>query len=304
MAVIRALLAMNCKDEKNILEWLLYHALLGFDRILIIDDLSEPPVESCVAAKPIVARVLEDVGVHLTIRRYHAHKLGYLRDALHEAREARMDWFLYLDADEYLMLDADMSVGECISRAPAGTKGIAFFWKCFGSGFFEENPFAGQCLGVYRRSETCCTPKLKTLAHLPSIRCALSPHHYCYDDPDASLWEPVEARLIPNIPNHPPDSVLIATRPGASTNYIAHYTHQSWTDFRHRRSRPRDDTGGYRVFPFPLTDRVAPRAFHALYNGVHTDHPSATFVRRMIDFLHRLKTTRAGGYTTQQSGQG
>ena len=38
------ILCTNVKDEKNILEWIIYHLLIGFDKIFIIDHMSKNPI--------------------------------------------------------------------------------------------------------------------------------------------------------------------------------------------------------------------------------------------------------------------
>ena len=42
------ILSTNVKDENNILEWIIYHLLIGFDKILIIDNNSKIPVSSII----------------------------------------------------------------------------------------------------------------------------------------------------------------------------------------------------------------------------------------------------------------
>lgn len=266
------LIAMNCKDEPNITEWVIYHALMRFTRIVIFDDLSSTPIEDeLLKSDRCIRPLLADLGITLVIYRFSSQKGEYLRIALREARSHQMDWMIYIDADEYIVTGRYGTVTNLIYSAPSTCQGIALFWKCFGSSFLDHNPRPGQCIPMYTQSERGFSPKLKTLARVSAIYRFRSPHHYEFHDGSPEIWEPNTDQWIPNTPIQMPPE-MSGESAVATPTFLAHYTQQSWSCFRRRRCRPRDDTGTIRSFDFSLQeDRSAPDAFHALYNDV-TEH--------------------------------
>lgn len=282
---MQILLAMNCKDEKNIVEWVLYHSMLGFNRLLIFDDQSLHPVHNDLWEYPFLFSFLSALGVTVEIKRYHAPKNMYLKHALRMAREYGSHWMMYIDADEYLVPGESESIHDIIRKAPVNCNGIAFFWKCFGSSCLEKNPYPGRCIHVYTHSEASFTPKLKTLARVENICHFLSPHHYRFSDYAAELWEPSTARYIPNKPNHN-HNILGEIIPHI---YIAHYTDQSWECFCRRRSRPRDDTGQIRSFNFSLDcGHQGPLKFHERFNEHENWDPWKTLYTMSLRIIPSL----------------
>ena len=96
--VNKVILFTNARDEKNIKEWAAHHLLLGFDLIYIFDHKSQVPigpqfanfdnrvfVERCEMNSPI--------------------KLPLMMRAAKAAQLLGADWMIYLDADEFIMLN-------------------------------------------------------------------------------------------------------------------------------------------------------------------------------------------------------
>lgn len=88
----------NARDEPNIAEWVAHHILLGFDKVIIFDHLSEEPIQKQLGTnfdgKLFVKRVEGSGNI----------KLKLMTDAVNIANANNVSWMLYLDADEFLLL--------------------------------------------------------------------------------------------------------------------------------------------------------------------------------------------------------
>ncbi len=112
------------------LEWIVYHRLLGFDEIVIYDNESrDGTTELCqkLADRGIVKHIwwpdppLEsDIGPQIP-----AYE--------HAVEHATADWLCFLDADEFLVLQHYARVIDLIRVAGKHSMPIALNWKIFGS---------------------------------------------------------------------------------------------------------------------------------------------------------------------------
>lgn len=117
------------RDEgPYLLEWLAYHRVLGFSTLLVYDN----------GSRDVGARLLRDLADAGLIRlrdwpsrRGVAPQLASYRDAL---TRVSTDFVAFLDADEFLVLHRDDSVGEWLARFPSDTGAIGVNWRVFGSG--------------------------------------------------------------------------------------------------------------------------------------------------------------------------
>jgi len=298
------LLAMNCKDEPNVKEWVLYHATMGMERgdhLLIFDDFSETPVQEVLDSWKWFqeGRLLPTV----TILRVKEPKFIYINRALAFARERDLEWLLYIDADEYLYLPERYGHHlhrflDMVHAEYSRMDGIVFFWRYFGSSKRETNPSRGQCVSVYTHSSRQIALTLKTMVRVKTAICSLSPHHYAFHHKKPSLYVPMLGMTISNFPSlrSGRDKPLIddlhaffAVHPN-ECEFLAHYTHQSWACFCRRRLRPRDDTGKVRAFPYPLdTHLPGPDLFHNQYNDTPCDLVLHNYLRHLTNWLSSFK---------------
>ena len=294
------LLAMNCKDEPNIREWVLYHSLMGMgrqDHLLIYDDFSTTPVQTVLDTWKWYqeGRFLP----RITVIRTHEAKHIYIHKALIFAKAHQLKWLLFIDADEYLYIPERYNFHihrflEVVHDEYNRIDGIAFFWRNFGSSDFDTNPSPGQCISVYTSANRQLAATQKTMVRVETAVTALSPHHYAYKHKNPSIYVPMLGNTIPNFPflRAPRDleirdklHAVFVMHPG-QCEFIAHYTHQSWSCFCRRRLRPRDDTGKTRTFPYPLDPtQPGPAAFHDKYNGVHCDLVLCKYLLHLTSWL-------------------
>jgi len=300
------LIAMNCKDEPNIREWVLYHSLMGMgrqDHLLIYDDFSTTPVQTVLDTWKWYqeGRFLP----RITVIRTHEAKHIYIHKALIFAKAHQLKWLLFIDADEYVYIPERYHFHihrflEVVHDEYNRIDGIAFFWRNFGSSDFDTNPSPGQCISVYTSATRQLAATQKTMVRVETAITAMSPHHYAFKHKNPSIYVPMLGNTIPNFPflRAPRDleirdklHAVFVTHPG-QCEFIAHYTHQSWSCFCRRRLRPRDDTGKTRTFPYPLDPtQPGPDAFHDKYNGVHCDLVLCKYLRHLTSWLSSGKET-------------
>jgi hypothetical protein len=86
----------NARDEKNIKEWAVHHLLLGFDYVFIFDHKSKKPIKNMFYGfdRRIVVERCE---------MNNAPKMPLMNIALKKAKSMRASWFIYLDADEFIV---------------------------------------------------------------------------------------------------------------------------------------------------------------------------------------------------------
>jgi hypothetical protein len=95
------ILSTNVRDEPNILEWIIYHLLIGFDKIVIIDHNSKIPILNLIQNYEWKNRI------HV-IRRTDegAVKMKFLNEIIVPYMYVNCKkYFIHLDADEYLYID-------------------------------------------------------------------------------------------------------------------------------------------------------------------------------------------------------
>jgi hypothetical protein len=123
-----ALCGIVRNEIRSIIEWLAHYKALGFNDFLIYDNASTDGTSD-------VLRVLDEADevVHLD----WPHSVGARPQRLayeHARKHADADWLAFLDADEFLVLHQDASIGAFLSRFDPEVSAIAVNWIVFGSG--------------------------------------------------------------------------------------------------------------------------------------------------------------------------
>jgi hypothetical protein len=262
---MRTILFTNARDEKNILEWVVHHWKFSFDTIYIFDHKSIVPIESVVKNVPNVEVQRCDGD---------SDKGDFIRHAVAQSANGGYDWMLYLDADEFLVLNHDDHIIHFLGRY-AGFDQIGVNWLLFGSNYREERLKEGETiLGAYTRSDYNLDQHIKTFLHLrngPHTR-AFNPHCYDLDFMGHSVGTNHE-KLHPETPwwfKHSQHWTQVNA-------FIAHYVYQSYEEYLQRKIvLPRDDLVG--AFRTPDTrERI-----HSLYN--QDDNP---YLRDKYDAKNR-----------------
>ena len=107
------ILAAFVKDEYNVLEWIIYHLLIGFDKILIIDNNSKNPVRNIIKKYKFKDKVdiieTDKTGI---IKLYFLNEiiLPYMKKECNK-------YFINIDVDEYINLNDNYeTVGELLEE--------------------------------------------------------------------------------------------------------------------------------------------------------------------------------------------
>jgi hypothetical protein len=122
-----ALCGIVRNEIRGIVEWLAHYKALGFSEFLIYDNESNDGTE-------VILQELHDAG-ELTYRHWpHTVWVWPQRRAYENARrQAKSDWVAYFDADEFLVLREDASIGDFLLRFAPDVAAVAVNWVVFGS---------------------------------------------------------------------------------------------------------------------------------------------------------------------------
>ena len=123
-----ALCGIVRNEIRSIVEWLAHYKVLGFTDFLIYDNASTDGTSD-------LLRALDEAGelIHLD----WPHEMGARPQRLayeHARKHAEADWLAFFDADEFLLLHRDASIGGFLSRFGADVAAVAVNWVVFGSG--------------------------------------------------------------------------------------------------------------------------------------------------------------------------
>ncbi|HSI46892.1 MAG TPA: glycosyltransferase family 2 protein [Ideonella sp.] len=122
-------LCLIAKNEgRYLLEWVAYHRLLGFDQIVIYDNDSDDDTAALLAPLQqhgLLERRLWSLGAN------ESPQTTAYADAL---ARSQTDWMLFIDADEFLVLQQHDSVADFLAphHADSGIGVVALNWRLFG----------------------------------------------------------------------------------------------------------------------------------------------------------------------------
>ena len=213
-----------CVTVKNeagsILEWISFHAVMGFDTLLIIDDNStdQTPEIARQASRHYDVRVSQIVEAGLERQRNTYGRV--CRDYAHE-----FDWIAFLDADEYLVGPPGADVTDLIARAGKHTA-ISVPWLVFGSSRHIYRP-TGLVIEDYRRRSLPEFPPnlhVKTIVNPADVEQVQASHAFrtkagtCLPNGETAVWK---------------SEGILATYPAICDWHVHHYFTRSryhWSD--------------------------------------------------------------------------
>jgi hypothetical protein len=242
MQQLKTILFTNARDEKNMYEWVAHHLLLGFDFIYIFDHKSIVPLTGQFAKfnkdfqKVFVYRSEENGPV----------KFKFIEFAAKISKSLNVDWFLYLDADEFLVINSDKvtSVKEFLSYYNYADS-ISINWLLFGSNYHVDQPF-GLLIDNFTRSDDKLDEHLKTFLR-PSAFLNPNPHRSDIKNPNKA-YHANGINLNKVVPVYKCNKHYINPIKFNETKvFIAHYIFQSEEIYKNRKLKiPRDDNFEYR----------------------------------------------------------
>jgi len=256
----------NARDEKHIKEWAAHHLLIGFDKIIIFDHKSKTSLKEVFKGFDKRVKIIDVSDLNNPI------KLRLMGKAIDISNFLKMDWMIYLDADEYIILNKYKNIKELLSVYNHADS-LAINWLMFGSNFLKKDP-DGLIIDNYTKSDLILHNHVKTFVRPSKILgVAGNPHHYTMKD-NNRYFGINNLRLINNyhINNY---NVEYYKTPV----YIAHYINQSEETYSNRKLiLPRDDTG---------TNRQSHNIeeIHNQHNSFENTYPKNKYAEGIKKFL-------------------
>jgi hypothetical protein len=110
-----------------ILEWVAFHRIIGFSEIFVYDN------DSTDNTSDLLTR-LESANIVKSIAWPSVAGVPPQRAAYADVLpRVRSEWVCFIDADEFINLKLDETIGAFLQRFPAGASAIAMNWRVFGS---------------------------------------------------------------------------------------------------------------------------------------------------------------------------
>lgn len=248
----------NARDEPNIEEWIVHHLLLEFDKIFVFDHLSKVPIKNRLGNNIIIRRV-DGVG---------NVKKKLMKEAAIISEKENADWMLYLDADEYLLLNNCDNVKEFL-RNYDFADGLGVNWLMFGSSNHIKQP-KGLITENFIMSEARVDQHVKSFVRPQEIVNIVNPHYYKIRNP-GRYYAATNNRMNMGPFNRVPK---IFTKVSA---YIAHYIIQSEEEYYRRKGRAMDDGSGIKTGLY--------QEIHKVHNVVPNNQLQNKYSRRIKEYL-------------------
>jgi len=263
----KTILFTNARDEKNIKEWVAHHLLLGFNLIYIFDHKSKISLteELKLFKKGVVVERCEMDG---------PIKMPLMMKAAKIANSSGADWMLYLDADEFLVLNAFQNVQGMLKHYLFADS-IAINWLMFGTNNLLKEPASGLIIENYTKSDLKLDKHVKTFVRPSQVINAITPHYFVISDPSRMLsinMKPMQASKSFNEWD---------INYNMSAAFIAHYVFQSEESYINRKIHlPRDDNSLFRQ----MEDNI-----HGKHNSVENLGVKNKYAERINAYLEKLR---------------
>jgi hypothetical protein len=259
----------NARDEKNIKEWAAHHLLIGFDKIIIFDHKSITPLKNVFLGFDNRVTVVD-------AKKYEKNvKLTLMNVAAKIAKRINVDWFIYLDADEFLILSNQFIGVKHFLNHYNNAHSLGINWLFFGSNNHVSDP-KGLILENYTKSESVLDKHVKSFVRPNEVISAITPHFYSIQNKSRMFG--INKRLNDQVEefsfNTTNMNYLIVPA------YIAHYAYQSEETYLRRKvNLPTDDTGIFRNNDI--------QNIHNCWNGHENLFPKNKYSENIKKFLNR-----------------
>tara|TARA_B110000977_G_scaffold200436_1_gene290952 strand:- start:3420 stop:4229 length:810 start_codon:yes stop_codon:yes gene_type:complete len=118
---------IRAKDEQKIIcDWISHYLKLGFDKIFIYDNLSEPSIESSLKEKNLLN---DKIFIKIDTCLYSNQPVIY-QECIDQNKD--LDWLFLCDADEFLWLK-EGTIKDFLSRFSDNTCTIFINWLVYGT---------------------------------------------------------------------------------------------------------------------------------------------------------------------------
>jgi hypothetical protein len=259
----------NARDEKNIKEWAAHHLLIGFDSIIIFDHKSVIPLTN--VFKNFDKRVsIIRINLDEVTENDKNIKKFLMNKAINIAVKMNYDWFIYLDADEFLIINKFFKGVKHLLNSYSYGDSLGINWVMFGSNNLVEEP-NGLILENYTRSNLYIDQHVKSFVRPNEVKFSDNPHYYHIRDPSRMLG--IDYRRI----NFPQCCNNLKIPYYRAPVYIAHYVYQSEETYRKRKIDLKGDDGCVR--------QDIGKEIHKYYNNIINLQPQK-YVSQIKEFLN------------------
>jgi hypothetical protein len=180
---------------------------------------------------------------------------------------------LYLDADEFLILNAFQNVKEML-KYYLFADSIAINWLMFGTNHHKKEPDSGLIVENYTRSDLILNKHVKTFVRPSQVINAITPHYFVISEPGRMLsinMKPMQSSKSFNEWN------IVHNKCPA---FIAHYVYQSEESYINRKiNLPRDDNSLFRQ----MEENI-----HSKHNEVENVSVKNKYAERISTLLQSL----------------
>lgn len=213
--------AMMRNEAPYLLEWIAHYRVLGFQQITIYDNQSND-------ASANILVPLAKAGVINAIH-WSDRKSKQFRAYNHAIRRLRpfVEWCLFIDLDEFLVLDGDRSLEDIVPHEP-DVMAVAIPWRPYGSGGLR-NRGTGLTIERFPKAAPRNSRFVKSLVRLRDVE-LMGVH----------VPKRVKGRVV-DVGGQSVDRPFIGTLPWIANGpaRINHYYNRSWEEFECKRARGR-----------------------------------------------------------------
>ena len=219
----------NARDEKNIKEWAAHHLLIGFDIVVIFDHKSTIPLSQIFSnfdRRVIIIRIQVEGNI----------KEILMNKAINISKKLNLDWFIYLDADEFLILNKIFKGVKHFLNTYSYGDSIGVNWLMFGSNNLIEEP-DGLILENYTRSCKLLDQHVKSFVRPSEVKNSDNPHYYHMRNPSKMIG--INFKVLKSQYYFNNIQIPFYNAPA----YIAHYVYQSEETYLKRKVNLKGDDG-------------------------------------------------------------
>lgn len=228
-------------ESRYIAEWISYYISLGFDAVIIIDNMSTDNTVD-IAKKYQSTFDVRIITSEDILESYQ--KTAYMRAV--EIFKYEFEWIAFFDADEFLVLSNNMNIKNCLELNEAAS-GIGINWKIFGSSGHKE-PQKGLLIEKYLlASDANFGPNahVKSIVRPLHVDGFLNGHVFAVKGPYKNLVGQDISWLSPGI---------ISGKPNYAGGQLNHYFTKSYDDWIIKVSRGYPDLER-KIAEFDIYDR-------------------------------------------------
>jgi hypothetical protein len=253
----------NARDEKNIKEWASHHLLIGFDMIIIFDHKSKIPLSDVfVNFDKRVSIIRTEIDGNM--------KTQLMNKAKQMSEKLNMDWFIYLDVDEFLIINESFKGVKHLLNTYSYADSLGINWLMFGSNNLVEEP-SGLVLENYTKSSLNLDKHVKSFVRPTEAKFSNNPHYYHIRNPSRSVG------ILLNVLSYPQCFSKIDIPYNRAPAYIAHYIYQSEETYFKRKINIKADDGTTRI--------NLGKEIHNNYNDVINLQPQK-YIEQIKQFLN------------------